>query len=60
MSYRSLSRRRLLSACAAGAAAFSLPEWFMAEAMAQPAVTRPAGANDKPSIGLIGCGGRRR
>jgi predicted dehydrogenase len=52
-------RRRFLKSAAALAAATTLPKWFLAESEAV-AATRPLGANDRPAIALIGCGGMGR
>jgi predicted dehydrogenase len=55
-----ISRRSFLQGCAATAASTGLPLWFvqreLAEAAEQPAQSRP-GANDRPGIALVGCGG---
>jgi myo-inositol 2-dehydrogenase / D-chiro-inositol 1-dehydrogenase len=56
-----VSRRTFLSHCAAVAAATGLPRWFVEKelsASTQGAV-RP-GANDRPGIALIACGGMGR
>ena len=56
-----VSRRTFLGRCAALAAATGLPLWFVEKelsASTQGAV-RP-GANDRPGIALIGCGGMGR
>jgi predicted dehydrogenase len=52
------SRRRFLGSSAALAAATALPAWFLAECADSRAAAAPLGANDKPGIALIGCGGR--
>ena len=54
-----ISRRRFLKASMATAAATGLPGWFMERelATAAPAPKRP-GANDRPGIALVGCGGQ--
>jgi predicted dehydrogenase len=52
------SRRRLLQSTAAMAAATTLPGWFLEQQSS--ASTQALGPNDKPGIGLIGCGGRGR
>ncbi len=51
-----VSRRRFLKAAAA---ASSLPLWYLEETSSQ-AATRPLSPNDRPGIGLIGCGGQGR
>jgi predicted dehydrogenase len=43
---------------ALGAAALSLPAWFVEETLAQSPAPRPSAANDRPGIALIGCGGQ--
>lgn len=49
------SRRSLLKTAAATVAATTLPQWFLEEsAAADPPATS---GNDKPRVGLIGCGG---
>ncbi len=63
MSSRSfyVSRRRFLKTSLATAAATGLPGWFTERelATAAPAPKRP-GANDRPGIALVGCGGQGR
>jgi predicted dehydrogenase len=55
------SRRHFLRTCTAAATATGLPLWFMERelALAAPA-PRPLGANDRPGIALVGCGGMGR
>jgi predicted dehydrogenase len=48
-----LSRRGFL-----GAAAATLPAWFLEECRAQPPAKTPTSKNDTPGIALIGCGGQ--
>ncbi len=56
-----LSRRRFLKSAAATGALAGLPVWFVEETRsARAAEPRPLAANDKPGIGLIGCGGQGR
>lgn len=52
------TRRHFLKTSAAIAAATTLPQWFLDESA--QAATKPLGANDKPGVALIGCGGRGR
>lgn len=54
-----VSRRSFVKSCALTAAATGLPLWFLERdrAEAAPAPKTP-GANDRPSMALIGCGGR--
>ena len=52
------TRRHFLQTSAAVAAATTLPQWFLDESA--QAATKPLGANDKPGVALIGCGGRGR
>ncbi len=56
-----ISRRSFLQRCTATAAATGLPAWFLEReaALAAPA-PKPAGANDRPAIALVGCGGMGR
>ena len=53
-----ISRRSFLKRCSLAAAATGLPLWFvqreMSAAELAPAITSP---NDRPALGLIGCGG---
>jgi predicted dehydrogenase len=55
-----ISRRSFLQRCAVTAATTALPLWFLerelAEAAAQSVPVLPS-PNDRPNIGLIGCGG---
>ena len=56
-----ISRRTFLSRCAAIAAATGLPRWFVErELSASTQVPARPGANDRPGIALIGCGGMGR
>lgn len=50
----SVSRRSVLKTMAATAAATSLPGWFLEETRSADA---PPADNEKPRVGLIGCGG---
>lgn len=50
-------RRRFLKATAAAA---GLPLWYFEQMRSFGAQTRPLGPNDRPGIGLIGCGGQGR
>lgn len=52
-----VSRRRFL---ARSAVAAGLPVWYFNELQSHGAQPRPLGANDRPGIGLIGCGGQGR
>src|SRR5512140_3528592 len=55
-----ISRRSFLKTCSAAAAATGLPLWFF-EREAQAAVKRSVlSPNDRPGIGLVGCGGMGR
>src|SRR5512140_710895 len=55
-----ISRRSFLKTCSAAAAATGVPLWFF-EREAQAAVKRPVlSPNDRPGIGLVGCGGMGR
>jgi predicted dehydrogenase len=55
-----ISRRSFVKRCAGTAAATGLPLWFVERELsaAQDATPAPASPNDRPTIGLIGCGGR--
>jgi predicted dehydrogenase len=58
-----ISRRSFLARCTATAAATGLPLWFVKAQLARAAETsspKPASANDRPGIALIGCGGMGR
>jgi predicted dehydrogenase len=56
-----ISRRTFLSHCAAVAAATGLPQWFVEQELsASTQVPAASGANDRPGIALIGCGGMGR
>ncbi len=52
-----VSRRRFLQAAAAAA---GVPLWYYESTRSAMAATRPLSANDRPGIGLIGCGGQGR
>jgi len=55
------SRRRFIQSSAALLAASTLPRWFVEQSRAETVTpARPPGANDKPSVALIGCGGMGR
>ena len=55
-----INRRRFLKTTAAITAATGVPGWFLEQDRAQAATTKPLGANDKPGIALVGCGGQGR
>lgn len=57
-----ISRRTFLTHCTAVAAATGLPLWFVERELsaAQTPAVKPASANDRPGIALIGCGGMGR
>jgi predicted dehydrogenase len=53
-----ISRRSFLRRCTATAAATGLPLWFVERELALAAEpAKPLSPNDRPSIGLVGCGG---
>jgi len=52
-----LPRRRFLKATAAAA---GLPFWYLEQMKSFGASPKPLGPNDRPGIGLIGCGGQGR
>ncbi len=56
-----ISRRSFLKRCSLAAAAAGLPLWFVERELsaATPTVTRLS-PNDRPGIGLVGCGGQGR
>lgn len=59
-----ITRRSFLRRCTAVAAASGLPLWFvqrdLAAAEATAGAVTPPAPNDRPGIGLIGCGGQGR
>ncbi len=56
-----ISRRSFLKACTMTAAATGLPLWFVErELHAAAAPPKPLSPNDRPGIGLVGCGGMGR
>ncbi|MBI3416055.1 MAG: Gfo/Idh/MocA family oxidoreductase [Verrucomicrobia bacterium] len=54
-----ISRRHFLQRSTVALAATGLPAWFLEQHEAR-AATKPLSPNDRPSIALIGCGGRGR
>ena len=56
----SISRRNWIKGSGAALAATALPKWFLEETLDAAEPEAPKSPNDKPSIGLIGCGGRGR
>lgn len=54
-----LNRRHFIKTSALTAGLVGLPKWFADQNEVQ-AATRPLGPNDRPGIGLIGCGGQGR
>ena len=53
-----ISRRRFLRTTAAITAATGVPAWFIELEQAHAASPRPLGANDRPGVALVGCGGQ--
>jgi predicted dehydrogenase len=55
-----VSRRSFLQRCASVAAAAGLPAWFVERELsaAEAGPARPASANDRPGVALVGCGGQ--
>ncbi len=53
-----VSRRRFFKAAAVAAGAAALPDWFVEESRSYAATPKPLSPNDRPGIGLIGCGGQ--
>ena len=60
MKMQDVDRRRFLKTAASIGAASSLPNWFIEECVANPQFRAVKSANDRPSVALIGCGGRGR
>ena len=60
MNTYSFNRRRFLKTAAAISTASSLPAWFLDECRANPQPQPSESTNDRPSVALIGCGGRGR
>lgn len=56
----SFTRRRFIKATAIAAASIGVPAWFAEESLCFAAGKKPTSANDRPGIGLIGCGGQGR
>jgi predicted dehydrogenase len=53
-----ISRRSFLRRCSAAAVATGLPLWFVERQLAAAAEPlKPLSPNDRPNIGLVGCGG---
>ncbi|MBM3883320.1 MAG: gfo/Idh/MocA family oxidoreductase [Verrucomicrobia bacterium] len=55
-----VNRRHFLKSAALTAGAVALPAWYLEECRGQAATPAPRSPNDKPGIGLIGCGGQGR
>ena len=56
-----ISRRSFVKKCSVAAAAAGLPAWFVERELSAAAPSRkPPLANDRPGIGLVGCGGMGR
>src|SRR5437867_8004300 len=55
-----INRRRFIKATAAITAATGVPGWFLELEQAHAAQPKPLGANDRPGIALVGCGGQGR
>jgi predicted dehydrogenase len=55
--FSTFRRREFLKAAAAAAV---LPAWFMDECRSNAQPATPRGPNDRPGIGLVGCGGMGR
>src|SRR6478672_638619 len=52
------SRRSILKSGLGAGALASLPAWLAEQVLAEPVPAAPKSPNDKPGIGLVGCGGR--
>ena len=55
-----INRRRFFKTTVALSAATGVPAWFLEQDRSQAASPKPLGANDKPGIALVGCGGQGR
>jgi len=55
-----INRRRFFKSAAALAAAAGVPAWYLEMEQSRAAQPKPLGANDRPAIALIGCGGQGR
>jgi predicted dehydrogenase len=55
-----ISRRSFLKRCSLAAAATGLPAWFVERDLLAQEAAAPAGANDRPALALVGCGGQGR
>jgi predicted dehydrogenase len=55
-----ICRRTFLKTCSVTAAASGLPLWFLEREAATAPAAKPPAANDRPGVGLIGCGGMGR
>ncbi len=55
-----INRRRFLKTASAITAATGVPGWFLEQDLAQAVSPKPLGANDKPGVALVGCGGQGR
>jgi len=54
-----ISRRSFLARCSLAAAATGLPLWFVERELSAAETTKPISSpNDRPGVGLIGCGGQ--
>jgi predicted dehydrogenase len=53
-----INRRRFLKSAAAITAATGVPGWFIEMETARAAQTKALGANDRPTVALVGCGGQ--
>ncbi|MGB9604100.1 MAG: gfo/Idh/MocA family oxidoreductase, partial [Limisphaerales bacterium] len=61
MKYFHISRRAFFKRLTATAAATGLPLWFLERELAEAAEPKPSNSpNERPAIGLIGCGGQGR
>src|SRR5690349_17394160 len=56
----SYSRRNVLKSGLALGALAGLPAWFAEQIVAESVPSVPKSPNDKPGIGVVGCGGRGR
>ncbi len=55
-----ISRRSFIKACSAVVTASGLPLWFVERELSAAPAAKRSGPNDRPGIGLVGCGGMGR
>ena len=57
---RQISRRTFLKTVTALSTSAALPPWFVAQTLDAATPARSLGANERPNLALIGCGGQGR